>query len=153
MTTAIKITHDNDLTKVKLNGFTDYQRHVEGLIEAVSLQFKIHNSEEDDEPTIYPATMWVNEEYLYQFNAQEHWNYAATSLASVGGNPHLLLQGIYGPVLVTGPPDPQGETTSITPMVQTLCLHMWNEVYQDLDKGSSELQYGTVSQEEYEANR
>jgi len=130
--TAIKIQHDNTRTKEKLKTYKDYQQHLEGLMEAVDMVYfdpaKMANIE---------FTMWVNEEYLYKFNARDHWNYTAVTVASVSGRPDLMLLGIYGPVLITGPADSRGETTPVPPAIELLVHAAWKLTQADIDEASA----------------
>jgi hypothetical protein len=96
---GIAIYPNKRVEVVELNELEDYQRIVLGLIEAVNLRGG--------------TTMYVNEEYWYQFTISD-FNRIATDVAGLGGRVDLLMAGILGPVVIVGPPDDEGYDTSIT---------------------------------------
>jgi hypothetical protein len=100
---GIAIYPDKRVEAVELNGLKDYQRIVLGLIEAVNLKGG--------------TTMYVNEEYWYQFTISD-FNSIATDVAGLGGRVDLVLAGILGPVVIVGPVDDEGYDTSITEQAQ-----------------------------------
>ena len=97
---AIQITSDKQTNELTVSEYQDYNDAVEGWIEAVDL------------PRI-DAVMWVNEEFLLIFGA-ERFNSIASDVCGLGGRPDLMLHGVLGNVLVTGPTDGAGESTDIT---------------------------------------
>ncbi len=123
------------LEETKVTDYKDYGAAVEGYIEAVSLELPIRLTEPPHNgPNPHrriPFIMWVNEEYLYKFKVQD-WNFVATSVAGTSGRPDLLLQGILGPALVTGPADEEGETTSIPDKITVFLRHTHMQIETDI---------------------
>ena len=106
------------LEELQITNYKDYQRHVEGWIEAVYLEYTPNpNNEPFRDPV--PFTMWVNEEYLYKFTVDD-WNYTAVVIATGCSRPDLFMQGILGPALFTGPGDEEGETLPIPSVITTI---------------------------------
>lgn len=96
---GLAIYSDKRVEDVKLAGFEDYQKIVEGNIEAVRLRFGI---------------MYVNEEFLLGQFGPEDFNSIATDVCGLGGRPDLMFSGILGPVVVVGNLDEEGYDLSIT---------------------------------------
>lgn len=97
---GIIIRADKTLTDVEVGDLASYQAAVEGNIEAVTLSDG--------------TTMYVNEEYRYQFGP-EAFNSVASDVCGLGGRLDIMLHGgILGPVLVVGPVDDDGYDTDIT---------------------------------------
>lgn len=99
MTKAIKITSDKVVEEIEVEDYRDMQAVVEGLIEAVELSDG--------------STMYVNEEFLFQFGP-DRYNSIATDVAGLGGRMDLLMRGILGNVLIVGPVDDEGYDTDVT---------------------------------------
>ncbi len=89
--------------EVELRVLEDYQDVVEGSIEMVALNLLDNNGAK------HRVVMFVNDSFLLgQFDIEEDFNELATGLAYVGERQDLRL---LGNVVITGPPDPEGETT------------------------------------------
>lgn len=100
MPKGIAIYPDKRVDHLEVDGLKDYQEVVKGLIEAVGLKDG--------------STMYVNEEYRYQFGPVD-FNSVATDVASLGGRPDIMFTGgILGPVLILGPVDDDGNDTDVT---------------------------------------
>lgn len=97
---GIKITSNGQVSVLEDMKYEDMSEAVEGWIECVHL------------PNIN-ADLWVNEEFTYKFGP-ERINTFAMDLCGLGGRVDLLLSGILGNVLVSGPVDDEGNTTDVT---------------------------------------
>jgi hypothetical protein len=104
MTKAIAIYPDKRVEEIEVSELADYQAIVLGLIEAVGLADG--------------STMYVNEEFLLGQFGPEDFNSIASDVCGLAGRPDLMLSGILGPVLVTGPIDDEGYDTDITEMAR-----------------------------------
>lgn len=141
---GLKISTGKDLEEVIVKGYEDYRDAVDGMIEAVSLRFPIIYWDNSD-PSINPdtpfpdvlkvaetvtvhAVMWVNEEFTYKWpNTPNHFNSIATDIAGMGGRADILLTGIKGPVLLTGPTDQEGYSTDLDDAVVILAKRIQRE--------------------------
>lgn len=104
MVKALLITTDKRIVEVSINDLTDYYEHMQcDFVDVVDLSDA--RSRQD------VGTMWVDDEFIYKQTAV---NSIATDLAGMLGRVDLLMRGIKGNVIVTGPPDRNGETTSVT---------------------------------------
>ncbi len=109
---AVRITQGKVITWTEVSGLADLQSAVEGLIEPVELSDG--------------STMYVNEEYLYQFDP-EAVNWVASDVAGVGGMQHFLLAPIRGPVVIVGPLDEEGHDTDLTEKARRWVLEVGGE--------------------------
>jgi len=98
MTRAIAIYPDKRVLDVEVDGLDDMQALVEGKIQPVDLTF---------------GSMYVNDEYLFQFTADD-FNSIGSDVAGLGGRADLMLSGIRGPVFLVGPVDSNGYETDVT---------------------------------------
>lgn len=98
MVKGISITPTKVVTEVEVDGLKDYQQIVQGLIQPCTLADG--------------STMYVNEEFLFQFT-RDDFNSIATDVALLGRH-HVGTTGILGPVLIVGPLDADGYDTDIT---------------------------------------
>jgi hypothetical protein len=99
VTVGILIGTDKTIEDKEFPDLRSLQEAVEGYIEPVTLSDG--------------STMWVNEEYRYQFGP-ERYNSIASDVAGLGGRPDLMLTLILGPVVIQGPPDQDGNSTPPT---------------------------------------
>lgn len=88
-----------EVTFDRETGLEAKQKIVEGWIEAVALSDG--------------STMYVNEEFSYQFTAEDV-NWMASDIAGVMGRQQFLFNPILGPVVIVGPVDEEGWDTGIT---------------------------------------
>jgi len=96
---GVAVYPDKTVKDVVVQGLGDMQAIVDGNIEAVGLKDG--------------STMYVDEEYLYNKQTSEI-NSIAMDVAGLGGMPHLMMQGVLGPVLFLGPVDDEGWDTDVT---------------------------------------
>ena len=97
---GIAIYPDKRVEDVTINGLSDGQAIVGGLIQPVTLKDG--------------STMYVNEEFLYSFGPDDV-NWIASDVAGLGGRPEFMLRSpILGPVYIVGPIDGEGYDTDIT---------------------------------------
>ncbi len=96
---GVAIYPDKRVEDVTVTGLAEMQAIVDGNIEAVELSDG--------------STMYVDEEYLYN-KPRDAINSIAMDVCGLGGVPHLMFQGILGPVLVLGPVDDEGWNTDVT---------------------------------------
>ncbi len=116
MIQATLLKPDNTIKDYPVSEHDDYGKAVEGWIEAVSLcQTRLPG------PDI-SFIMWVNEEYMYKKDPLKDWNFLATSMAGMCGRPDLILQGVLGNALLTGPADLEGETTDLPNAISNLAV-------------------------------
>lgn len=99
-TQGIAIYPDKRVENVTLSDLKAYQAIVGGYIEPVTLSDG--------------STLYVNEEYLYQFGPDD-FNSIATDVAGLGGRPEFMFrQPILGPAVLVGPVDAEGDDTDVT---------------------------------------
>lgn len=108
MAKGMRITPNLKVEKVDLKIIEDYQRAVDGYIEAVTLELP----EAFGEHAGIRATMYVNEEYLLGQFGPKDYNIIATTVAMHTGRPDLHY-GILGPVVMVGDVNRQGEDTDL----------------------------------------
>lgn len=96
--TGLAIYPDKRVEEVELSRLEDFQAVVGGLIEPVNLRF---------------GTLYVNEEFLYAFDAKD-FNSIASDVAGIGGNVALMLTGILGPAVLVGGVDSEGYDEPVT---------------------------------------
>ncbi len=111
MTKAIAIYPDKRVENVELDGLEDKQAIVGGNIERVELLF---------------GTMYVNEEFLYSFTADDY-NSIAFDVAGLGHRADLMMSGILGPVFLIGHLDENGYDTDITDIERTAVRRVGRE--------------------------
>ena len=109
---GIRIAADKTVTDIELNSLEDYQAAVVGMIEPITLSDG--------------TTMYVNEEYRYQFT-NDDVNWMAGDIAASMGSPHFLFDPILGPVVVVGPLDDEGYDTDITAKARRVIKKVGNE--------------------------
>lgn len=98
MPKALAIRPDKTVEEVDLVGLDDMQEVVEGLIQPVDLRF---------------GTLYVNEEFLYQFGPED-FNSIAGDVCGLGGRSDLMMTGILGPTFLVGGVDDEGYDLDVT---------------------------------------